>query len=299
MTKFAFEVPLKHLEDFDEDQDFHFTLSFLFENQVYNEYFHKITEAGDKSIWVDNSTNEMRTPESCSGLAKLFKSIDPEFVIAPDHPDWNQETMLLTAVDLSLCNVPVDRIMVIVHHPDWIGHFRSYNFNHFAAPYDFRYCTREKLKRFSTCHFLGLVSVDEIKIAQPPTCDTSMPIKIALEGASLKDWISAGCPHVHTTTNFFGRKMTTTEIKLAKKNIQELKKLTTTEEDVVNHPVHYNRGKIEVLDFIRDQDAPYLAGQVLKYICRYRFKNGLEDLKKAEFYLKRLIKETEDESSCA
>ena len=61
--------------------------------------------------------------------------------------------------------------------------------------------------------------------------------------------------------------------------------------DPVNNPSHYTQGKIEVLDFILDQDLPYLAGNIVKYICRYRFKNGVEDLQKAEFYLKRLIKE--------
>jgi len=61
--------------------------------------------------------------------------------------------------------------------------------------------------------------------------------------------------------------------------------------DPVNNPSHYTQGKIEVLDFILDQDLPYLAGNIVKYICRYRFKNGVEDLQKAEFYQKRLIKE--------
>ena len=67
----------------------------------------------------------------------------------------------------------------------------------------------------------------------------------------------------------------------------------STLNDTVNNPAHYTQGKIEVLDFILDQDLPYLPGQVIKYICRYRFKNGLEDLQKAEFYLKRLIEELE------
>ena len=71
-------------------------------------------------------------------------------------------------------------------------------------------------------------------------------------------------------------------------NIQQL-----TINDPVSRPAHYTQGKIEVLDFILDQELPYLPGQVIKYICRYRFKNGLEDLQKAEFYLKRLIEEWE------
>ena len=64
--------------------------------------------------------------------------------------------------------------------------------------------------------------------------------------------------------------------------------------DPVNHPPHYNKGKYEVLTIIADQLGAgypdYLKGNILKYILRYEFKNGLEDLQKAEFYLKRLIK---------
>ncbi len=64
--------------------------------------------------------------------------------------------------------------------------------------------------------------------------------------------------------------------------------------DAINHPSHYTQGKIEVLDFILDQDMTYLAGNIIKYVCRYRYKGSpAEDLKKARFYLDRLIKELE------
>jgi hypothetical protein len=67
-------------------------------------------------------------------------------------------------------------------------------------------------------------------------------------------------------------------------------------EDPVSHPSHYTQGRIEVLDFILDQRLPYLAGNIVKYLCRYRWKGKpVEDLKKARFYLDRLIEETERE----
>jgi len=301
MTEFSFEVPLRHLKDFDEDQDFYFTLSFLFQHTEYASYIAQV-RLSEREVWIDNSTNELRQPESCSSLAELYRSLSPAYVIAPDHPDWNQETMLLKALELSHCNVPLQKVMVIIHHPDWIGHFSSYGLRNFAIPYDFRYCTESKLKRFGECHFLGLVSVSELKCANPPTCDTSMPIKLACVDKTLEQWVSAGCPHVHTEPNFFNKALTLREVKLAKDNIRALKEVVsvqTTTKDVVNHPAHYTQGKIEVLDFIMDQKLPYLPSTVLKYICRYRYKNGLEDLKKAEFYLKTLIKEYEDEGACS
>lgn len=63
-------------------------------------------------------------------------------------------------------------------------------------------------------------------------------------------------------------------------------------EDVINHPSHYTRGKIEVIDFIEDQQLPYHLGNVIKCIARAGYKGDkLEDLKKARWYLDRYINE--------
>lgn len=63
----------------------------------------------------------------------------------------------------------------------------------------------------------------------------------------------------------------------------------------VNHPSHYNsKGKetIEVLkDYLSDEEyAGFLKGNILKYIHRYEYKAGLEDLEKAKWYLEELIR---------
>jgi len=61
-------------------------------------------------------------------------------------------------------------------------------------------------------------------------------------------------------------------------------------EDVVNNPSHYTQGNIEVIDFLIDQNFDYIAGNIVKYICRYRYKgNPVQDLRKAKYYLDRLI----------
>lgn len=65
--------------------------------------------------------------------------------------------------------------------------------------------------------------------------------------------------------------------------------------DNVNHPPHYNKGGLEAIDYIQQQlgdgFVDYLEGNVTKYLHRYKYKNGIEDLKKAEWYLKKLIEE--------
>ena len=63
--------------------------------------------------------------------------------------------------------------------------------------------------------------------------------------------------------------------------------------DPVNHPGHYNRGKIEVIDFINDQQLDFNLGNAVKYICRAGFKNvdtGIEDLEKVVYYIRDTIR---------
>jgi hypothetical protein len=64
-------------------------------------------------------------------------------------------------------------------------------------------------------------------------------------------------------------------------------------EDVVNHPKHYNQSGVECIDAIKaatgDGFEYYLQGNIIKYLWRYRYKNGVEDLKKAQWYLNKLI----------
>ena len=65
------------------------------------------------------------------------------------------------------------------------------------------------------------------------------------------------------------------------------------EQDIVNNPSHYTQGKIEVIDFIIDQDMDYLTASALKYLCRYKHKHvgegQIEDLRKSRFYIDKLI----------
>lgn len=63
-------------------------------------------------------------------------------------------------------------------------------------------------------------------------------------------------------------------------------------EDNINHPKHYNLGKIEVIEFIEDQALNFNKGSATKYICRAGKKDAqreIEDLEKARWYLKREI----------
>ena len=69
--------------------------------------------------------------------------------------------------------------------------------------------------------------------------------------------------------------------------------------DMVNSPPHYNKSGIETIQAIKAMTDTgfeyYLQGNIMKYLWRYRYKNGAEDLKKAQWYLTELIDVVEDE----
>jgi len=71
--------------------------------------------------------------------------------------------------------------------------------------------------------------------------------------------------------------------------------------DMVNNPPHYNKAGIETIDAIKAMTDTgyeyYLQGNIMKYLWRYRYKNGVEDLKKAQWYLNELIDELEKDES--
>jgi len=94
--------------------------------------------------------------------------------------------------------------------------------------------------------------------------------------------------------------MTDAEIEEARAGMEEIaKELSKAIPDyIIDHPPHYTTGKFEVIDYIQDKLGPdlfegFCIGNVIKYLSRYRFKGGVDDLKKAAWYLNRIIKTLE------
>ncbi len=59
-------------------------------------------------------------------------------------------------------------------------------------------------------------------------------------------------------------------------------------------PNHYTDMAISPLDYIKANNIEWNIGNVIKYISRYKAKNGLEDLKKAQWYLADIISDMEN-----
>jgi len=67
----------------------------------------------------------------------------------------------------------------------------------------------------------------------------------------------------------------------------------------VNNPLHYNQDNgVECIEAIRaslgDEFESYCKGNVMKYLWRYKYKSGVEDLKKAQVYLNWMVESVEE-----
>lgn len=98
----------------------------------------------------------------------------------------------------------------------------------------------------------------------------------------------SNCPHLHIETRGEPGRIVTSCLDCGSQLGYEKVKN-------INRPAYYTRGKIETWDFIIDKGMNFLEGNIIKYVTRWRGKNGVEDLKKARVYLDKLIEEAEKE----
>ena len=78
---------------------------------------------------------------------------------------------------------------------------------------------------------------------------------------------------------------------LRKQAVEESNKRTELSADIQEkiNPSHYTQGNIQTIDYILDQQMDYMTATITKYISRWRFKDGVCDLKKAQWFLNKLI----------
>ena len=111
------------------------------------------------------------------------------------------------------------------------------------------------------------------------------------------DWAHAG-----SSSDIIAYRARTTEINHRANDDrleQDLNECIGQDIDVVNHPSHYTKGSIECIDAIDSATTgksgieAVCVANIIKYLYRYEEKNGLEDVKKARWYLNKLISELE------
>ena len=149
------------------------------------------------------------------------------------------------------------------------------------------------VSRELTCEGCGTTFIHKKEKAQgrwPKYCPTCLPKYSKVPKKKEEVITTEGEPGKNTeeTPIYDSKKLTVYKTTIKRVDEQGVR----IEHDAVNHPSHYTRGKIEVIDFIEDQQLPYHLGNVIKYIARAGHKGDkLEDLKKARWYLDRYIKE--------
>jgi hypothetical protein len=227
MTRFSFEVPLEHLDDFTEDQDYLFTLSFLYEREVYRKYvrrFHK--QKPEAMIILDNSYNELGEATEVEVLERIYRSFEEEItcVVSPDSHNFSFTEMLTYYT--KLCGrIGADRVIPVARSQQEVIYYQEFTPPTYliSVPYEFR--TGMGPRYLKGTHFLGLNNLNEVLANKPRTCDTGMPIKLALEGQSIQDWIRRGCPHLQTRPEFFDLMLTKEVLWNAHGNVRELRRL--------------------------------------------------------------------------
>lgn len=78
--------------------------------------------------------------------------------------------------------------------------------------------------------------------------------------------------------------------------------IDTEEPDVINHPSHYESGRFECIDVMEETQGTeavkdFCLCNAFKYLYRHKNKNGLEDVKKANWYLNKYIELSERENN--
>jgi hypothetical protein len=228
-TKWSFEVPVAHLSDFEDLQDFHFTLSMLYSMPEYREYH---TRPSKKELWLDNSFNEKMEADGAQELSKLAQDVGAKYVICPDDPKWQLEHIKREYTRMAL-NLSLEKLVVVVSSEEMREEMERLNAERFAISYWVRMNHLNYQPWYEGCHYLGLLNPTEVLRGEPPSCDTSMPIKLAMIGWDLDDWEQSGYRHIHTKDlglhggSFFDAVLSWHQVQLARSNIQQLKEDTS------------------------------------------------------------------------
>ena len=182
MTKFSFEVPYNHLEEFHPHQDFIFTLSLAYEDRRMQRYLHAVKQEGLRTIWLDNSFNEKQEADDPQIMKDLAYAWRPQKIICPDDPKWAPSQLYDLYCDMG-SSIPVRELLCVANNWDCYEYLRNFGVRSFAVSYWTRSknWTHEQLAKIQDLHFLGLLDMMELRAVRPASCDTSMPVKIALK----------------------------------------------------------------------------------------------------------------------
>ncbi len=241
MTKFSFEVPIAHLNDFNEYQDFHFSLSYLCrQSEPYLTFYQEQIEEGLKTVWMDNGYNEHLRADGPLILIRTAQELRPHLIICPDSPKWSTQKIqdaFYRMMNLIERTALQSTLMVVVRDEQMLNYVRNHGARKFAVSHWISSRAEghyNDIHWAQKCHFLGMNSPKELCELKPPSCDTTLPIKLAMQGKTLRRWWEEGCPYTHDKDpaeqrkrkkEYFSLILDDKTLKLAIENIKALKKM--------------------------------------------------------------------------
>lgn len=224
-VKLAMEIPTKHWDEFFPYTDFDYALCHeVLRNPEYWKKYQNLDRSTGREIWLDNSYNELREDIGIDSIKRAIDMIQPTHVVLPEgkHPLDNLSKIIKGMEDLS-------GYKDIKFIATWRGGAAEliYLYTHtlkplIAIPYDdnrdFFYPPHSPYdpKEF---HFFGFKSLKELSIVKPRSIDTSLPLRLAIQGRSLFDAMD-----YRPTTPLFNPDtlMTSSQLKLAHGNMKIL-----------------------------------------------------------------------------
>lgn len=134
-------------------------------------------------------------------------------------------------------------------------------------------------------------------LGQKQSVTSSMMLALIKDGSVVKSENTIDGVYLYSLVNYDGYAENIKPVSQPKLNKivpKRLENAVTFINDKVNAPSHYTNGSIECIDAIKamlsvDEYTGFLRGNILKYQWRYKHKNGVEDLRKAQWYTNKLI----------
>jgi len=188
MIKLALEVPTLYLKDFERFQDFNFLIApWLGEDTKRLTYF----KASKKVTYLDNGVNEYGEPTDLGGLLFMAQEVGATTIVAPDEPD--KPIHHLDCLE-KLKKEPFEAIGVLCDSYRWYWREIIQLADIVATPFDVEMSRGELISiipKDKPIHFLGFRSLNELisLYSRIDSIDTGIPIRIALSGTKIEEYI--------------------------------------------------------------------------------------------------------------
>jgi len=221
--KFSFEVPISYLNYFHKYQDYLLVLSHLLPLPVYESYFLK-KKKGMLSI-IDNAFNELQVPNTPEEMSRLFYKYQPTLVTSPDSDRWDTQQTVEAYIELKE-SVPNENILCLFKNLEEYYILRAKGCKHLGSSFWWR----PHIKDFPSSRdifYYGFLNFEEYRKYKPFYCDTGMPIKLALKGYTIEEWVEQDCFHIHSKdfTEYLHSVLDPKTLELAEKNILTFKEI--------------------------------------------------------------------------